>query len=326
MKKFYLLFLLISWLFFSDGCSSPTGAPASPHIRIGLLRIEDSMPFFTAEHEDLFTLNNVQVELVPFSNARERDLALEAGEIHGELADLLAAALLKKGGTPVKVVSLGLGATPQEGRFVILSAPGSGINSPDQLAGIPIAVSRNTIIQYLAEEMLAEKGLPPQQIQLQNIPDLNLRFEALLEGQEVKAALLPDPLATLAEAHGARVVVDDTQLESNLSQTVILFREEILQNRPEAVKSILRSYRESCRRLNDTPALYKELFLEKARIPQDLENSYQIPHYSPPMLPQQGTVERVMGWMSSANAAAEKGLLEQPYTYEELVAPGFLES
>ena len=287
-------------------------------IKLGLLRIEDNLPFFVAEYDGILKDQDTEIELIVFNSARERDIALEAGEIQGELADLLAAALLKKGGTPVKAVSLALGATPQEGRFVILAAPGSTISAPHQLSSSAIAVSHHTIIHYLAEEMLKETGVSLTGIRLQNIPDLQLRFDVLLAGKDVAAALLPDPLATLAEMSGARVIIDDTTLASNLSQTVIIFREETLEKQPQAVAKVLQVYREGAGNLNENPEKYKELVIDKARIPRPLEDIYRIPVYSPLQLPTREMVDRVMAWMVG------KGLLAEPYTYEEMVAPGFI--
>ncbi|MFZ5752621.1 MAG: ABC transporter substrate-binding protein, partial [Bacillota bacterium] len=193
------------------------------------------------------------------------------------------------------------------------------ITTPQQLKGIPIAISQNTIIHYLAEEMLKEVGIAPSELNFQSIPDMKIRLDALLAGKDVKAALLPDPLATLAEKSGAVVVVDDAKLKNNLSQTVILFREDTLKKYPESVKRILQAYEEAAGKLNESPEKYKELIIEKARIPKPLENSYTIPKYSPLVLPTKAMVERVMNWMQN------KGLIDKAYSYEEIVAPGYLQ-
>lgn len=311
------LFCLISII----SCSSSQTAvtPIQPSLKLGLLPIEDNLPFFVAENDGLFSNYDLSVQLIPFNSARERDIALEAGEIDGALADIVAAALLKKGGARIKIVSLALGATPKEGRFVILAAPDSNIFQAGQLAGSPIAVSQHTIIHYLAEEMLRETVLPPMSLTLQNIPDLQVRFEALLAGTDVKAALLPDPLAALAEVSGARPIIDDTKLGVNLSQTVILFREETLEKRGPEVRRALRAYAEAAASLNKNPKAYKELIIDKVRIPKALEDSYRIPSFSQPVLPSPDMISRVINWMIG------KGLLEAPFSYKEMVAQGYLD-
>lgn len=92
-------------------------------IKIGVLPIEDNLPFYVAEADQLFENAGLEVTLVPFASAQERDVAFQAGQIDAEVADLVAVALLKKSGAGVKVASIGLGANPQEGRFALLVSP-----------------------------------------------------------------------------------------------------------------------------------------------------------------------------------------------------------
>jgi len=58
--------------------------------------------------------------------------------------------------------------------------------------------------------------------------------------------------------------------------------------------------------------------MDKARIPQALEYSYQVPRFSKLSLPSPEMVARLINWM------VEKGLLEKAYPYNELVAPEYL--
>lgn len=305
-------------LIFTVSCTSSCSKKSAMSVKLGMLGIEDNLPFFVAQYENIFQRNGVIVELLSFNSARERDIALISGEIHGELADILATALIKKGGTSVKIVSMGMGSKPQEGRFAVLSAPNSEITSPEDLKAITVAISEHTIIHYLAEEMIKESGLNPKDIKFRNIPDMSLRLEYLLAGKDVKAALLPDPMASLAEKMGARVIIDDAKLSMNLSQTVIIFREETLQEQAVHIKGILSSYQEGALLLNENPEKYRDLVIEKARIPPSLEYSYIIPKFSPLQLPTEDMISRVITWMT------EKGLLENTYSYEDLVTPGYL--
>lgn len=320
MKKSILFIIYITLLlitFSIPSCQSHE-TKKRPIIKIGVLHIEDNLPFFVAEKEGLYDNCRALIKLIPFRSARERDIALQAGEIQGALADLVAFGLLKKGGTEIKVVSLGLGATKQEGRFVILSSPKYHIGSPKELSNIPIGVSQNTIIQYLAEEMLAECGLDDEQIKLKNIPDISLRLESLLAGNELKAALLPDPLATLAEYKGAHVVIDDTKLPLNISQTVIIFEKNTLDSHPADIKKILVAYQKAGQLLNTNQKIYKELIKEKTNIPKELEGIYSLSTFSQLRLPDEDMVNKIMLWLK------RKNLIPHVYTYHEVVSTNFL--
>ena len=99
-------------------------------MKIGLLPIVDALPFFVAQEKGYFQAESLDVEFIQFTSALERDSALQAREIHGTLGDILAVAALNNAGTPTQIVSLGLGETGQEGRFAILTSPGSSITNP----------------------------------------------------------------------------------------------------------------------------------------------------------------------------------------------------
>ncbi|TDA70407.1 MAG: metal ABC transporter substrate-binding protein [Clostridia bacterium] len=319
------LLLALSLVVMAAGCgsSSPSpetgagGAKELPPLRLGVIPVEDNFPFFVAEAEGLFAKNGLKVELLSFNSARDRDTALQAGEIDGEVADIVAAALIRKGGTPVKIVSLTMGLTPAEGRFALLTAPGSGIDRPADLKGVPVAVSQHTIIDYVAYRLLTGAGLKPEEIKTTNVPAIPERLQLLLGGA-VQAALLPDPMATLAEKRGAKVLLDDTQGKDNVSQVVLLFREETIAANGEAIARLLDVFAQAAARVSENPNAYRELFIAKARVPEDLKDTYLAPKYSPPALPRPEEVQAVMDWMVAG------GLLEQPYTYEDLVDPAFM--
>ncbi len=72
------------------------------------------------------------------------------------------------------------------------------------------------MMDYLVEQYETVLNLNKTAITTVNMPDLMLRTTTLLEGKDIDAAILPDPLAAYAVAEGANVVIDDTQLGEKL--------------------------------------------------------------------------------------------------------------
>ncbi|AET67865.1 ABC-type nitrate/sulfonate/bicarbonate transport system, periplasmic component [Desulfosporosinus orientis DSM 765] len=284
-------------------------------IKIGVLPIEDNLPFYAAEKDGLFAQEGVQVELVSFPSAMERDAALQAGQIDGQVADLVAVALLKKIGTDVKIASIGLGATPQEGRFAILSSPKSDITDLAQLKGGTLGISQNSIIDYVSDQMLTDQGIKLDDVKKMAIPKMPVRLDMLLSDQ-INSACLPDPLASLAQAKGAHLLKDDTY--KNISQTVFLFRTQVIKENPDEIKAVVRAYGSAGQALTSHPDQYRELFLEKAQIPPDIKDSYQMPTFSQLQLPTEDEVKSVMEWMVAKN------LISEAYSYQDLVDPSLL--
>ena len=279
-------------------------------LKIGLLPIEDALPFYVAESKGMFKDAGMDVQLIPFASAVERDAALQAGQIDGEVADIIAAALLKKGGTEVRIGAVALGVTPKEGRFALLASPKSKIKKVEELKNIPVAISENTIIEYVSDQLLLNAGLKSEEIKKIGIPKIPVRLQMLMQDQ-IKAALLPDPLATLAEKQGAILILDDTT--DNISQVVIILSKKAIEEKQEAVRELIKIFGRAGQELNNNPDQYRSLFIEKARIPEPLKDTYKSPTFSEMQVPQEKDVVRVLEWM------VKKGLLEKAYSYDEIV-------
>lgn len=303
------------------GCSANDAAPqeetAEP-LRVGMLRVDDSFPFYVAEKEGLFEKHNVNVELKEFSNARDQSTALQGGELDVLMTDPVVTALSIKGGTDIRIVAMALGAVPEEGRFMVVSAPESGITAPEQLAGKKIAISTNTMMDYLVEQYETVLGLDKAAIDTVNMPDLMLRATTLLEGKDIDAAILPDPLASFAVMNGANVVIDDTQLDVNLSQSVIAITEEAITGNEGQVAALMDAYKEAIEMINQNPEAYRDYALECTNVPEGVTESYKTPTFTANSIPSQADIAQINDWM------VERGLLEEAYGYEEMVDNSFV--
>jgi len=246
-----------------------------------------------------------------FPSALERDVALQAGKIDGCINDMVGSPLLKTQGQEISIVSIILGATPQEGPFAILSSPDSGIKKAEDLKNVPIGVSSNTIIDYVTDRLLKEAGLKDEEIKKTEIRSIPLRFQMLMEGK-IKAATLPDPLLSLARVQGAHLIVDDTK--TNISQSVLIFKNDIIEKRGELLKKFAIAYNKAVELINGNPEQWRVLLVEKARLPDPIKTSYQVPAFPKIQLPTKADTERVLQWMK------EKGLLDRPVTYENLMS------
>lgn len=292
-------------------------------LKIGQMPTPDGLPFWVAEAKDYYTQQGVNVELITFKSANERDAALMGGQIDGMLTDPMGAITLYATGTPVKIVSLGLGATPQEGVFGIVSAPGSGITELSQLKGVEIANSTNTITHYVMDQLLKDAGFTDEEIQITGIPSIPIRYDALMNGQ-VQAALLPDPWMTLAKLDGGTVIISDAQGERNYSQSVIAFTEQALQEKHDGIRRMLLAYNSAVAdiRLNPTSDEYLQLLVDKASLPVQAKLAYASDGVavSFAQAPAKEDLESVITWL------LEKNFIDHPLTYEELVDTSVLPS
>jgi len=304
-----LIFIIIVSTAFSACTQESTiteDAKAKEKIRFGILPIEDTLPLFVAEQEGIFEENGLDVEIVNFQSALERDSALTAGEIDGVITDPLAVILLNNSGYNLKIVSIGLGMEPEEGVFAILSSPKSDINSVQDLEGRKIAISTNTIIEYVTDVMLEESNVTADKEAVKSIP---IRMQMLTENS-IDAATLPEPLASLAVMKGAKLIKSDAEMDKSVSQTVIVFNGEFIEENKDSIDAFLEAYGEAVEKINNNPEIYRETFIEIARIPEPLTDKYQMPKYPAPQPFPEQFYNEVMEW------ALSKKLIEEQIPYE----------
>ena len=299
----------------TPGSDQPHSGAVSPSkVRIGTLTTEDALPLWAAEKDGLIAKAGLDVTITVFQSAQERDTALVAGAIDGEMGDLIAVGTLRSGGIPVRATTIMLGATPKEGRFGIAVKPGSTATSLKDLAGVPTGTSSATIQEYVLDGLMTEAGVPADQIKKEEVKKVPVRLDLLLQGQ-LAAAALPEPFLSLAEKQGAKILGDDTKSAKNLSQTVLIFSEKYL-NTPggaAAVTKLLSVWDEGAAAINKDPEAYRALLIDKARLPKPVESTYVMQTYPKHQLPTTTDIDAILAWMKT------KSLLKNPVTATDMV-------
>lgn len=311
----HIFFITITALFLTS-CAFGTKPTEDTSLKMGLLPILDVLPFYIARDKGYFEEEGIQVELVPVKSAQERDALMQAGEIDGQLNDLVSTALFDRETSQIKIVAKARKAYPDFPQFRILAAPGVNITGPDDLIGVPIGISQNTVIQYMTDRVLAEWGLPPDQISIEEVSAIPTRFELLMEGQ-LRAAMLPDPLAQAAISAGASLIVDDAEIPQ-FSQSVLSFSTTSLQNKPNTIRAFLRAWNKAVDDLNQDPNAYRDLLIENTAVPESIQGSYNVPQFP------KGEITGEAEWNDVVDWAQEKGLLDEPIPYERAVDTSFM--
>ena len=316
-KNFVRFLLVVAFTLPVASCGLGAQPAEDRTLEIGLLPILDVLPFYIAQDKGYFEAEDIQVELVPVKSAQERDALLQAGETDGALTDLQGVAIFNRETPQLKVVAKARKAYADAPHFRIVAAPGFDVTGPADMAGVPVGISQNTIIEYLNERLLTAWGLPVEQIAIEEVSAIPVRYELLMEGQ-LKAALLPDPMGQAAIAAGANLVVDDAQFP-DFSQSVLVFRTDTLERKPETVRAFLRAWNKAVADLNQEPNTYRDLLIEKTRVPPNIQGSYNVPRFP------EGEITSEAEWNDVVDWAQGKGLLDEPVPYDRAVDSSFLE-
>jgi NitT/TauT family transport system substrate-binding protein len=290
--------------------------PEEPKLKLALIPVLDTIPIFIAEQNGYFAEQGIIVETIPVKSPQERDVLVTTGQVDGVLTDLQSVGLLNKDTTKLKAVYTSRRPFPNAPIFRILAGPKTAFNAPADLKGVPIGISANTIMEYLADRMLASEGLKPEEIAKIEIGQIPVRFEQLMNGN-IQAAALPDPLGQGAMAAGARLIVDDTKYPQ-FSQSVLAFTADTLKNKPNTVTKFLAAWEKAVNELNAHREKYQGVLIEQGRVPKSIQNSYTMPPFPGRGVPSEGEVTDVVAWLKA------KGLIGRDIPYSDMVDASFL--
>jgi NitT/TauT family transport system substrate-binding protein len=300
-----------------DKQTPPVAPKATAKLKIAQLPTVDGLPFWVADQKGYFKNAGLDVELITFNSPNERDAAIISGDVDGMLTDPQGTSTLIATGTKVKITSLGLGATQEEGPFGIVASRKSNINSIEDLKGVEIGISNNSIIHYVTEKLLLENGFKPEEIKLTNIPQIPLR-QQLLESGDLKAAVLPDPLLSLSIKEGDKLILTDAKAKQNYTHSVIIFREDVIKEQSDALKTFFAAYNLGVLDLQANPDAYMDLLITKGKLPAEVKDAYKIVPPSFAQAPKKEDLEMVQQWL------VEKKIITTPLTYEQLVDDSML--
>lgn len=306
--------ILLLAVFLVAACAPAAAETAT--LKIAVLPIIDTLPMYVAQQEGLFAEHGVTVEFVPVASAPERDQILAAKQADGTVNETLAVMAFNKESIQMQVVRYALRPTDGHGHFFIIASGPSGITSLDGLKGAEIGVSQGTVIEYATERILQANGFSADEIKTVAVPKMPDRM-ALLASGELKAGVLPDPLAALVVGQGGVIVADDSRYPE-YGFSVISFRKEVIDANPEAVKGFLAAVEDATALIDADPAKYKNVLSEQKLVPAPLLENYQAPVFPAAGVPTEAEWNDALNWLE------QKGILTVDISYADSVNASLL--
>lgn len=306
MKKILVYLLTVLSIFSFTGCSQDKDVPSETKtINIGVMPDVESIPFIIAEKNGYFEQEGVQVNIVHFKSAKDRDSALQSGQLDGVITDVLAVVFANEGGFDLKIVAR------NEGNVQLLAGKDSALQSIADIKGKSIGLSTNTIMDYTADKMLEAGKLSPDQVEKVAIPQLPTRLE-MLQNSKIDAAILPQPLCDLAVQNGARVLASTDELRNKAG--AIAFTGTSLEKNLSDIKAVMRGYNAGAAYIQEQPLEdYVDYLIEEQGFPAEVKDSIKLPQYTNAQLPDEAIVADVVAWMKAREA------IKTDYQYKDLI-------
>lgn len=281
-----------------------------PPLKLGAMSSMDYLPFVVAEEMGFCDSLGLDLEIVKFFSANDRDAAFRTGSVDGTVIDFTGAALQHANGVPLALVM------KHDGLFYMIGK--ADLASLKDVRGKKVAVSRNTVIEYSTDEMLKAVGLQESDVEKVEINKIPVRMQMLAEG-EVDASIFPNPFAAMAEGQGLKRLMSTHEL--NIDVTGTIFNTQALKDKAASIKVLIEAYNLGVEYLQSHPrSEWMHLLVEEAGVPGEMALTVELPEYHRASAPDSDDIQLTISWLKS------KSLVPSEYTGEGLVDASFLES
>lgn len=261
-------------------------------ITMGVMGSIDAIPLVIAQEKGYFGDEGIDLDLQIFKAAKDRDAALQAGELDGVLADEVAISIYQNSGIDMKIT----GTT--NGSWTLVAGKDSGISSLSDLKGKRMGISERTMIDYLADYIAVENGMNASDIEKIAIPAMPARLEALKNNQ-IDAAILPAPFNDTAIADGGVEITKIFNEDIMISTTAFL--QEIIEKNPEAIKGFYKAYDKAIEYINNTDiSEYEDIVISTVGYSEDTRGNIVLPELKANYLPSEERVQAVFDWSKSS--------------------------
>jgi NitT/TauT family transport system substrate-binding protein len=243
----------------------------------------DSAPILLAAERGYFAEEGVEVELEIYTNAQNRQSALQSGQIDGAITDLVALTTNVAGEFDIRATTL------TSGMFVILARP-QGMESERIRAG----TMEISVTNYLLDHWLGGR-YNMTKVYINEIP---LRLEAVAGGK-LEMGIFPEPLASVGAAKGLRKLTFSPP--GGHWPDALVFTRAAREEQRAAVQAFHRAYNQAVDDIRGNEALAREILVKK--IPQldpALRDELTLPEYRRAFLPGDDYLARVIGWTEDA--------------------------
>lgn len=302
-KRIKVITLALCLIVLISGCTSQTpNETENKEINLGLMSDTAGIPLIVAQELGYFKEEKVDINLNVFFSAMDRDAAVQANQLNSMVSDLISVGLLEESGNNFVVVS------KTETEYKLLSSPEQNNINLDSFDNKKIGLSTNTLMEYLVDMTISKNNL--KNIEKVNIPKMPNRLE-MLNNNQIDGAILPEPLASLSEQKGSKVLLSNKDL--NLYPGVLLFNEAFVKENKDEMKGFVSAYNKAVDYINKNGIQeFSTQINEKLSFSEEAFATFKDAKYTQLSLPDNDSVTSAMNWLY------EKKLISKLYTFDQV--------
>ena len=298
MKKSLSLSLLLAFLLVTallvTGCQKPEAeAPAEPAVsessaestenepatlKIGVMPAVDSAPIFLAAKNGYFEELGLTVDVQVYTNAMNRQSALQSGELDGAMTDMIALVNNVQNGFDIKVTTSTDGAFP----FLIKGELKDG-------DAVKVGMMEVSVSNYLSDRSLEER-YDVEKIYINEIP---ARMEMIGKG-ELDMAVIPEPMASMGELNGlTKQLIENPDA---FSPDVMVFTGAAISDKASAVQRFHDAYNKAIADIQKDDSEARALLVEVLKLKPEITDKILMPEYHLARVPDEAYLKTIMDW------------------------------
>ncbi|MBQ6062558.1 MAG: ABC transporter substrate-binding protein [Prevotella sp.] len=211
-------------------------------LKIAVMPTLDALPLYVAQDAHLFEQEDVDVRLRKFHAQMDCDTAVIGRSVEGVLTDTIRYQYIERQGTSLRVIS------PTEIYWQLIANRTSRLKQLAQFGDKMVAITRHSATDYLTDRAFHNVKTTAPVFRIQ-VNDVGLRLKMLLNN-EMDAAWLPEPQATVARQARHVVVVDSRHRDMGLG--VLAFRRRAMEDPRirDQVSRFVKAYNKACDSIN----------------------------------------------------------------------------
>lgn len=250
-------------------------------LKIGLMPAVDTAPILIAEKNGYFKDAGINVEIEIYSNAQNRQSALQSYQIDGAMTDFIAVATNVDGGFDIKATTM------TDGMFPVLSNGDVSGKKDIKVGMMEVSVSNYLIDKWLGKDYNIEKVF---------INEIPARLAAIQSG-ELDMGLFPEPVASNGELKGLKKNLYG--MDDEFSPDCLVFTGKAIAEKEKAIKAFHEAYNKAVDEINKNPQIARDILVEK--IPNtnpEVKDIMVLPTYKNAAIPSDEYLQSIIDWTS----------------------------
>ncbi len=301
LKKFSIILVTILLI---AGCSSnpSTDVEKDLNLKIGLMPAVDSAPILLAEEQGYFEDLGLNLESTIYTNAVNRQSALQSGELDGTMTDLIAFINNKHNGFESQIV------TSTDGSFAFLVGQ-DFVKDGKKLVGLmEISVSNYLTDNYIAPEYDIEKIF---------IPEIPTRLE-MINTAKLDMAFIPEPVASMGQLSGLEKLLSITDDDGYMPEAMV-FTSAALSEKSEAIELFIKGYNKAVEDINRDESLARNVLIKEIKLNPEITDMIDLPQYKKARVPSEEYLDKIISWIEMVQE------IDVILNYEDMVEGKFVQ-